>query len=85
MGRYSYRMQPTMGVFAVEKLGEALAELIGAESQTSTELPEDWASDSEKLDEWRKDGLAIVEEFKTEFTRIFTEEFRRLLRKVRYH
>ncbi|KAL8293526.1 hypothetical protein RQP46_000227 [Phenoliferia psychrophenolica] len=92
-GRYSYRNQPTMGIFAVQKLGNAMAELIGceedlenSESSPATgflEVDEGWGEGGQLagwMDGWKKVGLERVEEVKAEFQVIFKDEYTRLMR-----
>jgi serine/tyrosine/threonine adenylyltransferase len=87
MGRYSYYNQPSMGVYAVRKLGEALHDLIGAEEELQGgQVGEGWGdlgSEEGKMENWRKAGLEIVEEACKDFTTVFSDEYRRLLAKVR--
>ncbi|KAK4046474.1 hypothetical protein OIO90_006558 [Microbotryomycetes sp. JL221] len=95
LGRYSFRNQPTMGVFAIEKLGDALAELIGCELEIEqqqgtnagltafVEVGEDWAkaaSDSNAMNGWRQAGLKQLEGVKDDFVSVFTNEYTRLMR-----
>ncbi|KDE03092.1 hypothetical protein MVLG_06389 [Microbotryum lychnidis-dioicae p1A1 Lamole] len=87
LGRYSYRNQPTMGLFAITKLGTALAELIGAESSLTTEgmsgyvqAEKGWGEDESKMEGWRKLGNEKVEAVKTDFVTIFMAEYTRLMR-----
>ncbi|SCZ87771.1 BZ3500_MvSof-1268-A1-R1_Chr2-3g05239 [Microbotryum saponariae] len=89
LGRYSYKNQPTMGLFAITKLGTALAELIGAESSSTTgglsgyvQAEKGWGEDESKMEEWRKLGNAKVEAVKTDFVTIFMAEYTRLMRLV---
>ncbi|KAM0786493.1 hypothetical protein ACM66B_001951 [Microbotryomycetes sp. NB124-2] len=92
LGRYSFRNQPTMGVFAITKLGDALAELIGCEldieksGQSSDEyvqVGEGWGKDGVErgvMQEWRKAGLDALEAVKSQFVDTFTQEYTRLTR-----
>jgi uncharacterized protein YdiU (UPF0061 family) len=87
LGRYSYRMQPTMGVFAVTKLGDALAEVLGAEAESGAPLRAGWSvgKDQAQMRKWREKGLELVGGVKQDFTQAFADEYRRLMRKVRFH
>ncbi|KAM0752327.1 UPF0061-domain-containing protein [Meredithblackwellia eburnea MCA 4105] len=95
-GRYSYRNQPSMGVYAVQKLGIAISRMIGCEESlpaptegfrkveagwatAALEGLEDKAKDA-RLEEWRKVGMDKTEEVKTEFQKVFKEEYERLMR-----
>lgn len=64
-GRYSFRNQPTMGNFAVQKLGTALAPVIGCEEELAqvlgdqsgfVEASKGWAERDETTDKWRTVG-----------------------------
>jgi hypothetical protein len=77
-----------MGVYAVRKLGEALQDLIGAEEELGgAQVGEGWgdagSSTEGKMESWRKGGLEVTEEASQEFTRVFSDEYKRLLSKVR--
>lgn len=86
------RNQPTMGMFAVSKLADALAELIGCEldvakqqSSGFVEVDEGWGEGGVEagwMDGWRKAGLEKLEEVKGEFISTFTDEYTRLMRLV---
>ncbi|GAA5860929.1 hypothetical protein JCM3774_003191 [Rhodotorula dairenensis] len=92
LGRYKFSNQPTMVLFAVQKLGEAMSELIGAEVELAekdadgssfVEVPEGWAGSEEGSDEmkrWREAGLQEVEKVKADFIQIFRDEYERLMR-----
>jgi uncharacterized protein YdiU (UPF0061 family) len=96
-GRYSFRNQPTMGVFAIDKLGRALSEMIGYEASLAQADPsrtgyvvagKAWGEEGEKdgkMAEWKKDGLEKVEDVKKEFVAVFTAEYTRLMRLVRLY
>lgn len=84
-----------MGVFAIDKLGRALSELIGCEASLAQadpsrtgyiEAAKSWGEEGEKegkMAEWKKDGLEKVEDVKKEFITVFTAEYTRLMRLVR--
>ncbi|KAK4049153.1 hypothetical protein OIV83_004327 [Microbotryomycetes sp. JL201] len=91
LGRYSFRNQPTMGVFAITKLGDALAELIGCEldleetgaKEGFVHADEGWGRDGIErnvMQDWRKAGLEQVEAVKSGFVETFTQEYTRLMR-----
>jgi hypothetical protein len=84
MGRYSYRMQPTMLDFAIKKLGVALGEMMGAEMEQG-ELKDGWASDitAPKKQAWREAGSGQVDEAIGEFKGAFAKEYLRLSALVR--
>ncbi len=57
------RNQPTMGLFAIQKLVEALSELIGAEAEKGVaHTAVDWAEgvSEDKLTEWRDSRSSLV-------------------------
>lgn len=68
-GRYAYKLQPAMGEFAIRKLGDAVAEMIGAEIESDSPLTESWADDSDrpKRMAWREKGLEYISEIAGEY------------------
>ncbi|GAA5952039.1 hypothetical protein JCM21900_006230 [Sporobolomyces salmonicolor] len=91
LGRYSFNRQPSMGVFAIQKLGDALAELIGCEVEMAetaedagfVEADEGWGEGAEQagwLPGWRKRGLEEVDKIKEGFVEVFKAEYLRLMR-----
>ncbi|KAG7562936.1 hypothetical protein FFLO_01626 [Filobasidium floriforme] len=84
-GRYDYRKQPSMILFAINQLVSSLAEVIGAEEETGKAIVEGWAQDAdeETLDQWRATGMAYGEEvekaamqaFRTEYKRLYAKRF----------
>lgn len=83
-GRYSYKLQPAMGEYAIRKLGDAVAELIGAEIESGKTLSDDWAEGSDKAQRmvWREKGLEYVSEAVSELKSDLSEEYNRLMAKV---
>ena len=79
MGRYAYRMQPTMLDFALKKLGIALAPLLGAEAEKG-ELQAGWADSAtpEQKKAWKQKGSEQVEPIIGEFKDAFKQEYLRL-------
>ena len=90
-GRYSYRNQPNIGVDAIRKLGNSLAELIGCELEMAAksgktevaEAPKGWAVETGKHGLWRDEAEKVISDVATEFTEIFVQEYRRLMGRVR--
>ncbi|GAA5948809.1 hypothetical protein JCM3765_003908 [Sporobolomyces pararoseus] len=92
MGRYAFNKQPTMGVFAIDKLGDALAPLIGkevelvktAEGTGFVEAQQGWTGDEDSeevnLEEWSKIGKEQISQVKEEFIDHFKKEYSRLMR-----
>ncbi|GAA5864887.1 hypothetical protein JCM8547_009261 [Rhodosporidiobolus lusitaniae] len=91
LGRYSFSNQPTMMLFAVHKLGAALAELIGYEVELAektdgtgfVEAEDGWAEGAEEagwLKSWADRGMEEVNTIKADFTQIFRAEYERLMR-----
>ena len=90
--RYSFKNQPTMGLFAISKLGAALAELIGCEEHLAdqsgpgatsaglVEVPAGWAEDRSKLAEYAKAAEPVIQSIKQDFTKHFMDEYTRLMR-----
>lgn len=70
--------------FAVRKLSDSLAELIGAEEELGA-LSNGWASETsaEKRTEWAKVGRAATAEIIEEYNQIWRSEQDRLFAKVR--
>ncbi|KII92528.1 hypothetical protein PLICRDRAFT_37296 [Plicaturopsis crispa FD-325 SS-3] len=82
-GRYAYKHQPTMIVFALRSLVNALAPVIGAQSTPDAPHPSKWADVPEStIAEWRAKG---EEEVKDEVERIIqdvsSDVYGRLMRK----
>lgn len=96
LGRYKFSNQPTMVLFAIQKLGEAMSELIGAEVELAgkdaegtsfVEVAQGWAGDeegSEEMKRWREAGLKEVDKVKNDFIQVFRDEYERLMRLVRF-
>ncbi|GAA5982509.1 hypothetical protein JCM11641_006139 [Rhodosporidiobolus odoratus] len=91
MGRYSFANQPTMMLFAIHKLGDAIAELVGhelelveqVEGEGVVEASEGWAEGAEEAGwskTWREKGMAELEKVKADFVATFKEEYVRLMR-----
>ncbi|KAF8626131.1 hypothetical protein AX15_005078 [Amanita polypyramis BW_CC] len=82
-GRYAYRYQPDMIVYAMRALLNALAPLIGAEQSLGKAVSQGWADNAseEQLEEWRKKGLQLEDEL-VKLTRDVTiKEYASLMRK----
>ncbi|EGN98915.1 hypothetical protein SERLA73DRAFT_181640 [Serpula lacrymans var. lacrymans S7.3] len=83
-GRYAYKYQPNMIVYACRALLRALSPLIGAEANLRKAVSPGWAQDvsDEKITEWRNAGTELV---KDEMEKILEEtcavEYGRLFRK----
>lgn len=81
-----------MGVYAIDKLGDALAPLIGKEIEMSNtaegtgfvEAQQGWTGDADSeevnLEEWTKEGKQHVARIKEEFVEHFKAEYSRLMR-----
>jgi uncharacterized protein YdiU (UPF0061 family) len=83
-GRYDYRKQPSMILFAIAQLSSTLAEAIGAETETGKAIGKGWADveDQDKLEEWRQVGLEFGEEVETAAMKVFKAEYQKLYSKV---
>ncbi|KAF5392322.1 hypothetical protein D9757_001409 [Collybiopsis confluens] len=76
-GRYAYKYQPTMIMFALRALLNALAPLIGAEMEIGKAVSKDWAeaATAEQMDEWRKKATeTIMPEMEAIFQEICSAE-----------
>ncbi|GAA6028772.1 hypothetical protein JCM8097_007387 [Rhodosporidiobolus ruineniae] len=89
LGRYSFANQPTMMLFAIAKLGDAIAELVGHEVEKAAsaagdgfvEAADGWADvDKAQMEEWRDKGLEELEKVKADFVKEFKQEYERLMR-----
>ncbi|GAA5926797.1 Fmp40p [Sporobolomyces koalae] len=93
LGRYAFNKQPTMGVYAIDKLGDALAPLIGKEVELAqeakgnsgfVEAEHGWTGDEDSedvnLEQWTKVGKQHVATVKDEFVEHFKTEYSRLMR-----
>ncbi|GBE88362.1 UPF0061 protein [Sparassis crispa] len=84
-GRYSYKLQPFMIIYALRVLLTALSPIIGAEAELHRAVFAGWAEDAspDKLAEWRKKGSELV---KDEMERIAQDicsaEYGRLMHKA---
>ncbi|KAH7101980.1 UPF0061-domain-containing protein [Auriculariales sp. MPI-PUGE-AT-0066] len=82
-GRYAFKFQPTMIIFAIRQLLDALAPLIGAEEAAGKSLSEGWAADAspETLKEWHAAGLEHQNDVEVGIQDIFIPEYKNLMRK----
>ncbi|PFH53087.1 hypothetical protein AMATHDRAFT_138210 [Amanita thiersii Skay4041] len=83
-GRYAYKYQPDMIVYAVQALLSSLAPLIGAEMSLGNKaVSAGWADDitDEQLSGWRKKGLEIKDELHNMVQDIVSQEYRNLMRR----
>ncbi|EIN04035.1 UPF0061-domain-containing protein [Punctularia strigosozonata HHB-11173 SS5] len=81
-GRYSYQNQPSMILFAMRSLLNALAPLIGAEAELGKAVGPQWASEksSDEIAAWAEKGVEDVQdELQQEFQQICAEEYGRLM------
>lgn len=83
-GRYDYRKQPTMVLYAIRCLAQSLSHLVGYEQQTGKRAGEGWSVDvgQEKLDEWRERGESCLPEIEQDFMSSFKAEYDRLFAAV---
>lgn len=82
-----------MMLFAVHKLGEALAELIGCEVEMAekgkdgsgfVEAQKGWAEGGKaEMERWKERGTEEVNKVKADFVEIFRAEYQRQMRLVR--
>ena len=91
------RNQPTMGLFAIAKLFEALDALIGFELEMAesaatagaagsySEAPSGWADDCDEptMDKWRERAGVEFDKLKGEFMEVFKAQYTDNMRQVR--
>ncbi|KAH9481619.1 Protein adenylyltransferase SelO, mitochondrial [Psilocybe cubensis] len=83
-GRYAYKYQPNMIVYAIRALLNALSPLIGAEAELGGKaVSTGWADGvtSEKLEEWNKSAQELKSEAERVVQEIASVEYGRLMRK----
>ncbi|KAG8835220.1 hypothetical protein FRC17_004782 [Serendipita sp. 399] len=82
-GRYSFKLQPTMVIYAHRALLSALAPVIGAENATGAAVATGWNSGASEddLSTWTKDGLSIQPEVESFIMTVFKKEYDNLMRK----
>jgi len=84
-GRYAYKYQPNMIVYALRALLNALAPLIGAEKTTfkGQAVPKDWAKDAtaEQIEAWAEEGKTLRSEVERVVQQTCSDEYGRLMRK----
>ncbi|KAH7341292.1 UPF0061-domain-containing protein [Rhizoctonia solani] len=81
-GRYSFKMQPTMIIFAVRALLDALSPLIGAESTLGHAVGPNWAKDAseQQIAEWSDKGQEIRDEVVEMVKNTFEKKYWELMR-----
>ncbi|KAJ6619667.1 hypothetical protein B0H10DRAFT_2024309 [Mycena sp. CBHHK59/15] len=84
-GRYAYRYQPNMIIYALRALLNALAPLIGAEAELGGRaVSADWpaGADTAQLDAWRARGVVEAKDaLEKEAQATMAEEYGRLMRR----
>jgi len=80
-GRYAFKYQPTMITFALRKLLEALAPLIGAEEAAGKAADAGWAAgvSEDELKKWREAGLKHQNDVDLIIQDVFIPEYMRLM------
>ncbi|OCH95411.1 UPF0061-domain-containing protein [Obba rivulosa] len=80
-GRYAYKAQPTMIVYALRALLNSLAPLVGYESYEGYAVPPGWASSATaaKMSEWRDKGMQLKEEMERVAEEVSAMEYGRLM------
>ena len=81
-GRYSFRMQPSMIIFAVRALLNAVSPLIGAESSLGHAVGPGWAKDAseDQISEWTKKGQELRGEVEEIIKGVFEKKYWGLVR-----
>ncbi|PPQ64140.1 hypothetical protein CVT24_008770 [Panaeolus cyanescens] len=83
-GRYAYKFQPNMIVYALRALLNALAPVLGAEADSGgAAVSEGWTEDvkPERLEQWKKRGLEYRSEVERIVQQTSADEYGRLMRK----
>ncbi|KAG6906297.1 hypothetical protein DXG01_014685 [Tephrocybe rancida] len=82
-GRYAYKYQPNMIIYALRALLTSLAPLIGAETALGHAVPPNWAEGKtkEELAAWREAGMQLKEEVERVVQEEAGAEYGRLMRK----
>uniref|UniRef100_A0A0W0FFL1 Selenoprotein O n=1 Tax=Moniliophthora roreri TaxID=221103 RepID=A0A0W0FFL1_MONRR len=83
-GRYAYKYQPSMIIFALRALLNALAPLIGYEHTASKPAKANWAvnASEEQIDEWRQAGINNTkDEVEKVAQEVMSVEYGRLMRR----
>ncbi|CAG7849370.1 SubName: Full=Related to FMP40-Found in Mitochondrial Proteome {ECO:0000313/EMBL:CCA78086.1} [Serendipita indica DSM 11827] len=82
-GRYSFKLQPTMILYALRALLSSLAPVIGSEMSTNAAVQVGWTKDvpPETTAEWTKSGLSIQEDMESFVMNTFMDEYVRLMRR----
>ncbi|TFK45387.1 UPF0061-domain-containing protein [Heliocybe sulcata] len=83
-GRYSYRAQPSMIIYACDALLSALSPLIGAEAELGHAVPAGWSADIDKsrISAWKRSGEELVkDEMHQVILKECSQEYGRLMHK----
>ncbi|GJJ08203.1 hypothetical protein Clacol_002411 [Clathrus columnatus] len=82
-GRYAYKFQPTMIIYALRALLTSLGPLIGAEMELGHAVPKGWANDipKDKLENWREDAMELKQELDEQILGLFGETYYSSMRK----
>ncbi|KAF8529904.1 hypothetical protein JB92DRAFT_2695654 [Gautieria morchelliformis] len=82
-GRYSYKYQPTMIIYAIRALLTSLSPLIGAELELGHAVSAGWADEvsKDRLDNWREDGMELKQEIEETVMDTFNTAYWPLMRK----
>ncbi|KAF8896242.1 hypothetical protein BD779DRAFT_1494772 [Infundibulicybe gibba] len=82
-GRYAYKFQPNMIIYALRALLNALAPLIGAEAKSGAAMTAQWADNAspEQIEGWRSAGMELKDELERTMQETTSIEYGRLMRK----
>ncbi|KAF8501880.1 hypothetical protein BU17DRAFT_58823 [Hysterangium stoloniferum] len=82
-GRYAYKFQPTMIIYALRALLTSLSPLIGAEMTLGHAVQAGWADgvSRETLENWREDAMELQQEVEETVMEAFNETYWPLMRK----
>ncbi|KAG9004585.1 hypothetical protein FRB94_002261 [Tulasnella sp. JGI-2019a] len=79
-GRYAYKFQPTMIIYALRMLLKSLAPVIGAEMESGKAIVTGWADSEAKIALWSDDGEKLTEELESYIMEVYSGEYYRLMR-----
>ncbi|KAH6909030.1 hypothetical protein BKA70DRAFT_1277239 [Coprinopsis sp. MPI-PUGE-AT-0042] len=83
-GRYAYKHQPNMILYALNALLDALAPLVGAELESGKAVSAEWGKDAsnEQIKEWSEKGKAEVrKDMEAAFSEVYREEYAKAMGK----
>ncbi|KAG8864778.1 hypothetical protein FRB96_003364 [Tulasnella sp. 330] len=81
-GRYAYKFQPTMIVYALRMLLKSLAPVIGAEIESGKAVTAGWADrvSKQKIADWSEQGEKLIKDLEAFIVDVYAGEYYRLMR-----